>query len=244
MKINKRVRIACLSAVAAIGLSATSANAAVNLELGLAIDGSGSISASDFTLQKNAYASVLTDLSVMPLDGTVAIGVKLFGTSVTNVFTMAVITNANIGALIAAINGMVQPASSTNIAGAIDAFTTEIFSNGITSSKQIIDVSTDGFNNVGNLVTSKTNALTAGIDQINCVGLGGGADCASVVAGSGAFIENAATAADFKDALKRKITIEIRGVPEPGTWMMLIFGFGLAGMTLRRQRRVSIAQLA
>lgn len=31
--------------------------------------------------------------------------------------------------------------------------------------------------------------------------------------------------------------IEITAVPEPATWAMMIFGFGLAGMTIRRRRR-------
>jgi Protein of unknown function (DUF1194) len=245
MKIKHMVRIACLSTVAALGLAAAPANAAVNLELGLAIDGSGSISAADFALQKSAYASVLNDVLVLPLDGTVAIGVKLFGTSVTNVFTTAVITNANIASLIAAINGMVQPASNTNIAGTIDAFVTEFNGNAINSAKQIIDVSTDGVNNIGNLATSKAAALGAGgIEQINCIGLGAMADCAAVQGGVGSFSVNAATAADFQAALKKKITIEIRGVPEAGTWLMMIFGFGVIGISIRRQSRNGIAQLA
>lgn len=243
MKIKNLVRAACLSTVAAFGLAATSANAAT-LELGLAIDGSGSISAANFTLQKQAYINVLSDASVLPRDGTTAIGIKLFASGVTNIFTMAEITAANHGALIAAITAMAQPGGQTSISGAINAFTTEIFSNGITSSRQLIDVSTDGANNVGNLNLARTDALAAGIDQINCIGIGAGANCAPVIAGTGAFALNATNFADFETALRRKILIEVKGVPEPGTWMMMIFGFGLAGTALRRQRRNGVAQLA
>ncbi len=243
MKIKNLVRAACLSTVAAFGLAATSANAAV-LELGLAIDGSGSMSVAEFNLQRDAYISVLSDITVLPRDGTTAIGIKVFGTAITNVFTMAEITAANHGALIAALVGMTRPGTSTSISGAITAFTTEIFSNGITSSRQIIDVSTDGINNVGNLNTARTNALAAGIDQINCIGIGPGANCAPVIAGTGSFGLNATTFGEFETALRRKILVEVRGVPEPGTWMMMIFGFGLAGTALRRQRRNGIAQLA
>lgn len=243
MKIKNLVRAACLSTVAAFGLAATSANAAT-LELGLAIDGSGSMSVAEFDLQRNAYISVLSDITVLPRDGTTAIGIKVFGTTVTNVFTMAEITAANHGALIAALVGMTRPGTSTSISGAITAFTTEIFSNGITSTRQIIDVSTDGVNNVGNLNTARTNAIAAGIDQINCIGIGPGANCAPVIAGTGSFGLNATTFGEFETALRRKILVEVRGVPEPGTWMMMIFGFGLAGTALRRQRRNGITQLA
>jgi len=33
-------------------------------------------------------------------------------------------------------------------------------------------------------------------------------------------------------------------VPEPGTWALMILGFGAMGMTLRRRRRTALAQLA
>ena len=33
-------------------------------------------------------------------------------------------------------------------------------------------------------------------------------------------------------------------VPEPGTWVMMLMGFGAAGYAMRRRRKVSIAQVA
>ena len=108
-----------------------------------------------------------------------------------------------------------------------------------------LDIAAVGItNNVGNLNTARTNALAAGIDQINCIGIGPGANCAPVIAGTGSFGLNATTFGEFETALRRKIFVEVRGVPEPGTWMMMIFGFGLAGTALRRQRRNGITQLA
>lgn len=243
MNIKKMVRAACLSTVAAVGFAATSANAAI-LELGLAIDGSGSMSVAEFNLQRDAYVSVLSDASVLPRDGTTAIGIKLFSSSVVTIFTMAEITAANHAALIAAIAGMTRPGGLTSISGAINDFTTEITTNGVTSTRQIIDVSTDGVNNVGDLNLARTNALAAGIDQINCIGIGAGANCTPVIAGTGSFGLNATTFGEFETALRRKILVEVRGVPEPGTWMMMILGFGLAGTALRRQRRQAITQLA
>jgi hypothetical protein len=236
MKLGKIGRIAALP-FAGLALAMAAPASAATLELGLAIDGSGSISVADFNLQKNAYANVLSDLTVLPRNGTVAIGVKLFSNTVQTVFAMAEITNANHGALIAAINGMVRPGSTTNISGAINDFTAEIFGNAIASNRQLIDVSTDGFNNVGNLGAARAAALAAGIDQINCIGVGANTDCANVIGGAGSFALNANNFNDFEASLRRKIKIEVNGIPEPATWAMMIAGFGFVGAAARRRQR-------
>lgn len=233
------------AAAAALAAMPTSAQAA-NIELALLIDGSGSISGGNFLLQRNAYSNVLSDPTVLPTDGTVAIGVWQFGTGVQQVFAMQEITGANFAALIAAISGMTQLGGSTNIAGAIDTATSAIFAiGGVTSTRQLIDVSTDGQNNIGNLNTSRTNALNAGIDQINCIGIGVGATCAPVQGGTGSFSLQADSFDDFEAALRLKIVREVTGaIPEPSTWAMLILGFGAVGATMRRRRqstRVSFA---
>ena len=33
-------------------------------------------------------------------------------------------------------------------------------------------------------------------------------------------------------------------VPEPGTWAMMLLGFGAIGVSMRRRKRVTIAQVA
>lgn len=235
--------MAALGAASALGLAAPAQ--AANIELALIIDGSGSISPSNFALQRNAYANVLADATVLPTDGTVAIGVWQFATGVQQVFAMQEITGANFAALLAAINGMTQLGGSTNIAGGIDTATAAIFGNAVASTRQVIDVSTDGQNNIGNLNTSRNNAIAAGIDQINCIGIGAGATCGPVQAGAGAFSLQADNFDDFEAALRLKIVREVTGaVPEPSTWAMLILGFGAVGATMRRRKqtmRVSFA---
>jgi hypothetical protein len=218
------------AAAAALAAMPTGAHAAT-VELALLIDGSGSISSSNFLLQRNAYANVLNDATILPQDGTIAIGVWQFGTTVQQVFAMTEINAGNIGALIAAINGMTQLNTSTNIAGAIDTATAAIFGNSIASTRQLIDVSTDGVNNVGNLATSRANALAAGIDQINCIGIGVGANCTPVQGGTGSFSLQADSFDDFQAALRQKIGRETGAIPEPGTWALLILGFGAVGAT-------------
>lgn len=234
------------TAAAAVALASlpTSAQAAATLELALLIDGSGSMSAAEFNLQRQSYANVLGNIAVLPTDGSVAIGIWQFSTGVSQVFAMTEITGANIGALLAAINGMTQLGGTTNIAGAIDTATAAIFGNAINSTRQLIDVSTDGQNNVGNLATSRANALAAGIDQINCIGIGAGANCAPVIGGAGAFAIQADSFHEFQTALERKIVTEVRGVPEPSTWALLILGFGAVGATMRRRRQTTSVSFA
>jgi hypothetical protein len=38
--------------------------------------------------------------------------------------------------------------------------------------------------------------------------------------------------------------VSISAVPEPGTWALMILGFGAIGMTMRRKRQPALAQLA
>jgi uncharacterized protein YegL len=229
--------------LAALGLAMAAPAQAATLELGLAIDESGSISSSNFTLQKQGYIAALSDPTVLPLDGSVAIGVVKFSSTVVNVFTMQQITSANIGSLVAALNGMTQRGGGTNIGAAITTLSDQIFTNGFQSDRQIIDVSTDGEDNAGGLAAAQAAALARGLDQVNCLGIGRDADCKSVQAGAGSFSINA-DFGNFEDALRRKIKIEVGGaVPEPATWAMMILGFGVVGMAMRRRRAVGATQL-
>jgi Protein of unknown function (DUF1194) len=123
-------------------------------------------------------------------------------------------THANFGALKTAIQNMSQIGSTTAIGDAIAKAATDLLTPAIDSLRQIIDVSTDGVSNTGqNDVTAAANAVAAGIEQVNCLGVGGAANC-NFIAGTGAFSINAANFAAFEAALTTKLAREI-GVPEP-----------------------------
>ncbi|MEO1969522.1 MAG: DUF1194 domain-containing protein [Sphingomonadaceae bacterium] len=230
----KKLLLTALGATSALAMSAPAS--AATIELALALDASGSIGSSDFNLQRQAYINALSDTSILPQDGTIAIGIYRFASTTTTIFSMAEITSGNFSALITALTNMAYTGGGTNIGSAINTATADIFGNGVTSNRQIIDVSTDGFGTMG---TSVADALGAGVDQINCIGIGGGADCSNVVGGTGSFSMTASNFAAFESSLRTKLKREITGgaVPEPATWLMLILGFGAVGGALRASRR-------
>lgn len=219
-------------------LVGTSAQAVPTTELALGIDRSGSISSTDFALQRDAYANVLADTSVLPQDGSVAIGVWSFGATVIEHFSLAAIDGSNIGSLITAINNMTQVNSGATALGpAIEAATAALTGSGNDGATKLIDVSTDGFGNTGtDQVTAANNAIAAGVDQVNCLGVGSGANC-NFEAGAGSFSVTVSSFGDFEAALEDKIRRETGQVPAPAT--LALFGLGLlvVGAANGRRRR-------
>ncbi len=206
--------------------------------LGLAIDRSGSISVGDFNLQRQAYINVLNDINVVPRDGSVAIGVYSFGATVITEFPAAFITAGNHAALIAAVSGMTQVNSGATALGpAIQAAAADLLAlvPANNTDRHIIDVSTDGAGNSGiNQVTASANAIAAGIDQVNGLGVGGSANL-NFVAGVGSFGVQVDSFDDFETAIERKIVREVHGTPEGG-FTVLMLGGAMLGLAWFRRR--------
>lgn len=235
-----------LLAAAAIALpmiaGATSAQANI---IGLTIDGSGSISAANWTLQKQGYVNALTTL--LNTDGSNSIGVWMFDDVVTQVFAVQKIDSAAKKTnLINAINGMVQPGDFTAIgdsintaAAALNAFNTALNCGSIGGcGARIIDVSTDGQNNSGASPVTAANAAFATGIKVNCLGIGGSADCTWNDATNGQDW-NATTFAQFEAAITSKLSAELTPTPEPIT--MSLFGAGLLGAAALRRRKAKTA---
>ena len=225
-----------LGALFALPLLIAGASSAQANIIGLTIDGSGSMSTAEFNLQKQGYVTALTNL--LNTDGSNAIGVWLFSSAVTPVFTLQTIDSAaKKTALINAINGMVQPATNTaigqSIIDAMNAITSFSGANCLANSgKCLIDVSTDGVNNVGATPQSATNTANAAGIKVNCLGIGPGADCSWNNAGLDFTSNNFAA---FTAAITSKLTVELTPTPEPIT--MSLFGTGLIGAAALRRRK-------
>jgi len=209
---------------------ASSAQAAV---IALVIDETGSISATNYALQKTGYINAITDL--VQADGLNSIGVWQFNDASHLVYSIHTIaTAADKTNLLNALNGMTQAGGTTGIGDAITTAANAITAFGGTGNK-IIDVSTDGQNNTGSNPTTAANAAFALGYHVNCLGIGGAADC-SFNNGNAALGADfpAATFADFEAALRTKLTAELTFVPEPVT--LTIFGAGLLGAAGMRRR--------
>jgi hypothetical protein len=241
-------RRAVLAAVAAIPLAfaAPKADAALTTALYLSMDGSGSISNSDFATQINGYVSALnTFFAANPaVFGQVAIGGNIFGENVIQFAPLTVITDAAaLATLTTAISNLNPGRGGVQTGGTAIGDAVTVATNALiafqtaqgpgTNLKLLIDVTTDGQNNEGlSPVTAANNAAAAGVDQVNCLGIGGGASCTWV--GTNGTNFGTVSFANLGTALAAKIQAEVIGVPVPGA--LALFGVALAGLAAVRRR--------
>lgn len=231
-------------AAAALMISIGTAQAAPTTALYLVMDGSGSINSTDFTLQVGGYISALNGFfAAHPTAfGKVAIGSSIFGENIAEVFAVQTITDStvlgNLTSAIAALDpgraGIFTGATSIGdaVTAATNALTAFETGEGV-DLRLLIDVTTDGQNNNGSdPATAATGSTGAGVNQVNCLGIGPSADCSWV--GSNGINFGQVSFESLGDSLERKIRLEVFGVPEPMS--MALFGLGLAGLGVMRRR--------
>jgi uncharacterized protein DUF1194 len=234
------LQIALLAAV--IGCLALRPAAAkpVDLELVLAVDVSGSVDEEEARLQRQGYLDALTDPRVVGViqagfKGAIAVSyIEWAGLDYKTVIAdWHLIDGADSAhAFVGKIDDLpITRGLWTSISGVIRFAMPRFDDNGFEGSRRVIDISGDGANNDGGLITiTRDAAAAAGItinglpivnDRLNPFGWPQIPDLDlyyrhCVIGGPGAFLVIAEGFGAFADAIRRKLIFEIAGRAPPG----------------------------
>ena len=218
------VMISVVLLLGGFGLTAQAADT----ELVLVLDGSGSISSTNWTTMLNGYADAIGDAGIVPQDGSVSIGVVQFSTTAQIEVPLTAVTGANAATLATTVAGLSQLNNSTNISAGItlgETLLSDIF-----TGRQVIDVSTDGYHNVGGVTPTQAaiDAVDSGsADVVNVIGI----DAASNYDfnyGVDSFNMYVSDYEGFSTAIADKIVREIGPtIPAPSAWLLGCLGVGL-----------------
>jgi hypothetical protein len=237
-----RLRRPIAAAVAALAFfaaqGAARASEPVDLELILAVDVSGSIDPEEAELQRKGYLRSLVDLDVVraikagPLGKIAIIYVEWAGMGHFKTVVDWRVIDGMESAQAFAERLAAQPietARRTSLSDAIDRSVPLFAANAYDGARRVIDISGDGANNYGRLVTAaRDDAVRQGV-VINglpiLTDIAGGSypsipdldlffrDC--VIGGPGAFSVVARGFDDFARAVRKKLIIEIAGLLPP-----------------------------
>jgi hypothetical protein len=239
-----RARPLLLAALAAGGLLLGAAPARaealpVDLELVLAVDVSGSIDAEEMKLQREGYVAALTDPDVVRaitrgVLGRIALAyVEWAGYETRRLLVDWTLIDGADAARAFAARLAAQPIRSgvsTSISGAIEFVLPMFGANGFAGTRRVIDISGDGPNNQGPLVTvMRDRAAAEGViinglpilnDRPNALNFPSLPDLdryyeGCVITGEGSFVVVANNFEAFGEAVRRKLIQEIAG-PAPG----------------------------
>ena len=250
----KKLLTGALAAFVFGGLVSSNASAAT-MELALVMDGSGSISATNWNLQKAGYQAAFASgtfyddyIAPSPFDS-LWVSAYQFATGVTQEIVWTEITdNASATAFGNQFASLTQLAGGTNTELALNVATNDILNNGVAGGKLVIDISTDGqpilCNGTCNVsptadAIDAANIARANNITVNALGVGAGINTTflnTLVAPTGFYL-TASDYTQFANTLSDKLGREITGVPAPSA--LLLLAIGLIGLAVvRRQRNV------
>ncbi len=221
-----RVAGLAVAAILAIGLAAPArAQTAVDLQLVLAVDVSGSVNQARFELQRDGYVAafrsprVLAAIRSGPQQSIAVTMVQWTGPAlqVHVVPWMRIADEASAEAVAGAIARAPRQlfGGGTSISGAIDYAVTLMPESPYRGRRRVIDVSGDGANNRGRLVNlARDDAIAAdiAINGLPILALEPDLDRYyqdNVIGGPGAFVVAAKTYETFADAILKKLITEI-----------------------------------
>jgi hypothetical protein len=173
------LRVALLSLLV-LGLLVGGVGAQETTDLVFLVDGSGSISAVDWQLQKDGISAALRDARAFPLDGSMAVGVVQWSFVSSALRTrlelpLTVLDGASVrDAVIAQVQAMGQLGRLTNPGDGIRHGTQELLARGRNPalSRWILCMSTDGVTNSGELLASATAfAQASGVDKYSVIAI-------------------------------------------------------------------------
>lgn len=222
---QRHVRMAA-AVLLALGLARpVAAQTAVDLQLVLAVDASGSVNDYRFELQKQGYVAAFRDPQVLsairsgPQRSIAVTMVQWTGPALqVHVVPWTLIRDqATANAFAAAIDAAPRQlfGGGTSISGAIDNGLTLMPESRYRGTRRVIDISGDGANNRGRPVTqARDEAVAAGvvINGLPILSLEPDLDryyYEQVIGGPGAFVIAATSYETFADAIRKKLIIEI-----------------------------------
>ena len=247
------MKIKLIGVVSAVLISFSGA-AFADTEICMALDGSGSVGSTNFGVLLEGTASAIEDPAVVPQNSSVIISVVQFGVGAQVEVSPTTINNQGTADSVAATIRAISYLSGidTNIPAAIALCEGQFaYAGGDT---QVIDVVTDGVSS-GDPSAAADTAVTAGVDSINALGIGGGVSVPdlnsfvrpqppSVLGVGDGFVVLVPTFQDFAPAIAEKIQQEvapeeIQPVPTLSEWATILLALlfaGMAGMRLHRGR--------
>lgn len=148
-------------------LAPAGAQPCTSVQLCIALDGSGSISSSNFTLMKTGLADAVRDPSIVPRDGSVQLSVTQFGgVTRTEIGATVIDSEAAATAFANQLQAIAKVDGGTPIDQAIAQCSALL--NKSCPGRQVINIVTDGEpDNAGTAVAARQTAVNAGVDEVN-----------------------------------------------------------------------------